>query len=745
MFGDGLGGFLSAGASVPAGLGPQALVAADFNGDGKLDLAVAARDSNDVRILLGNGLGQFSLGGIVSVPTPRALVGADFNLDGHLDLAVANQGANTVTLLLGDGAGGLTAQTPVAVGSVPIALVTGDVNGDGRPDLAVADSTSNDVSVLLGDGLGGLTSGAPIALSSFPAAIAIGDFNADGNLDLVTVQAVSSDLHLLLGDGNGNFVEGVGSPFVAGSQPRAVTVGDFDLDGKLDLAVANAVSGNLSILAGNGAGGFTLAATRTVGTTPLAVVVEDFNGDGRPDIVAANGGSNDVSIQISNCTAGTQTVAVTSVTPSAFGQVVTFTATVSAVAPSAGQPTGSVSFKDGGIPIGVGSVNAQGLASFTTDTLTPGTHSIQTAYAGDASFSGSASTAFDQVVMGVNTVTTIGGAPASTALGEPLTLTVSVLPLTPGLPALTGSIVFRDGATSIGIAPLSGSTATFVTRSLASGGHTLFADYSGDANYSSSSSSMPYTVGPAGNSAAATARPTAVNSTVQTRVGGATPQVWYRVSLFANRSYQLSAWPVADEGATGAVALSMDVFSDAAGATPALPAPRRVAGGLEGSPNDPAGMNPETLTFQPSVSGVYWIRLGGVAAAEEDVNLLLRETTLFSSGIWVSTTNGYDTYSELHNNTAQPVEITLQAFSLTGTPLGIRHVFILPGNATVAKSAKADLLVTGEGVVGGTVLTHNGAFGAISGNATVLSGLTGLSFDKPFTTRSEAVAGFPIR
>jgi hypothetical protein len=111
----------------------------------------------------------------------------------------------------------------------------------------------------------------------------------------------------------------------------------------------------------------------------------------------------------------------------------------------------------------------------------------------------------------------------------------------------------------------------------------------------------------------------------------------------------------------------------------------------------------------------------------------------------VTTTSQYDGFHEIHNNTSQPVQVTLRAFGPTGAQVGVTHAFTLPANATVAKSSKADLLVTGNGVSGGTVLTHNGAFGAISANTTTLSGLTGLSFDSPFTSRSPANFGRPIR
>ena len=134
---------------------PDALVAGDFNGDGRTDLAVANYGSNDVSVLLGNGDGTFQTQVTYAVGTdPSALVAGDFTGDGRTDLAVANLGSNDVSVLLGNGDGTFQTQVTYAVGSAPDALVAGDFTGDGRTDLAVANHGSNDVSVLLGNGDG---------------------------------------------------------------------------------------------------------------------------------------------------------------------------------------------------------------------------------------------------------------------------------------------------------------------------------------------------------------------------------------------------------------------------------------------------------------------------------------------------------------------------------------------------------------------------------------------------------------
>ena len=138
------------GSPISLGQTPFAIVAADFNGDGKLDLAVTDATENAVFVLLGNGDGTFQPP--ITIPVgnaPDAIVAGDFNNDGKLDLATANSGDNTVTLLLGNGDGTFTqaADSPFAVGKIPVGIVAADFNGDGKLDLAVSNNLDGTVSV----------------------------------------------------------------------------------------------------------------------------------------------------------------------------------------------------------------------------------------------------------------------------------------------------------------------------------------------------------------------------------------------------------------------------------------------------------------------------------------------------------------------------------------------------------------------------------------------------------------------
>ncbi|MGH9710787.1 MAG: FG-GAP-like repeat-containing protein, partial [Candidatus Acidiferrales bacterium] len=140
---------------IATGKNPVAIVASDFNSDGKLDLANANHDDNTISIFLGNGDGTFtSKGTLVTGQGPVALVTADFNNDSIPDLAVVNETDNTVSVFLGNGDGTFTLKGTFPTGKNPVAIVATDFNGDGHPDLAIVNQVDNTVSILLGSGDG---------------------------------------------------------------------------------------------------------------------------------------------------------------------------------------------------------------------------------------------------------------------------------------------------------------------------------------------------------------------------------------------------------------------------------------------------------------------------------------------------------------------------------------------------------------------------------------------------------------
>jgi hypothetical protein len=189
-----------------------------------------------------------------------------------------------------------------------------------------------------------------------------------------------------------------------------------------------------------------------------------------------------------------QTTTTTAVTSSnltaAYGQSLTFTATVSRGA-DAGVPTGPVTFLDGTTVLGTAMLDAQGRATFTTVALAVGSHSISAAYAGNSSFSASTSTVLTQTVTTAATITAIiSSAPTTAVYRQAVTFMAAVIPVSPAGGVPTGAVTFREGATVLGAANLNGSgQATFTTTALSLGSHAITAAYGADPNFIASTSS----------------------------------------------------------------------------------------------------------------------------------------------------------------------------------------------------------------------------------------------------------------
>jgi hypothetical protein len=306
LLGNGDGTFQSP-VSYPVGSGPDGIAAGDFTGHGRIDLAVANSNDNTVSILLGNGDGGFRPATTVGVGSvPLSLVAGDFNGDGHTDLAVANGGglfgASTVSVLLGNGDGSFQPQMTYVVGSYPATIVAADLNGDGHLDLATANLNENTVSVLLGNGDGTFRTQQKYMTGPGPYPIAAGDFNGDGRLDLATGNIFDSpaSVSLLFGHGDCTFEPQLRLGDATGASPSSAVAGDFNGDGRLDLAVANNADNTISVLLGQGDGTFQPQTTWPVGSGPASIVAGDFNGDGRLDLAVANSGDNTVSVLLGN-------------------------------------------------------------------------------------------------------------------------------------------------------------------------------------------------------------------------------------------------------------------------------------------------------------------------------------------------------------------------------------------------------------------------------------------------------------
>jgi|HubBroStandDraft_1064217.scaffolds.fasta_scaffold16673_2 hypothetical protein len=300
LIGNGDGTFQAAVSYQTASDSIFALVIGDFNGDGKLDIA-ASDFSGAVDVFLGNGDGTFRAPVTTSTgPFPEFLTTADFNGDGKLDLAVVNNNNTDLTILLGNGDGTFTAGTSYTAGydQIWFDVAAGDVNLDGKPDLVL---TSHDLTVngavgaaqamvvMLGNGDGTFAAPVGYGTATGPYAPVIADFNGDGNPDVAVSDESANVVYIFLGNGDGTFQNSIN--YAVGVTPEGMAVADFNGDGNVGVATANSISNDASILLGNGNGTFQAARSFPGGSTgpePL-IVLGDFNGDGKLDL--ASGGA----------------------------------------------------------------------------------------------------------------------------------------------------------------------------------------------------------------------------------------------------------------------------------------------------------------------------------------------------------------------------------------------------------------------------------------------------------------------
>jgi hypothetical protein len=301
LLGDGAGGFAPVGAPLAVGSTPVTLAVGDFNEDAVPDLAAPRQSVSDVAVLLGAGAGGFLAAPgspFATGANPSTIVAADFNGDGHADLATNNHGTpNTLSVLLGDGDGGFAEAlgSPVTTGTNTRGIAVTDANGDGSLDLVTAGTDlGGSVTVFLGNGNGGFAALPPLLAGTVPFDIQAGDLNGDGEPDLAFVDPSTNMVVVLIGDGLGGYT--ARPPIPVGTTPWSIAIADLDGDGRLDLTVVNHSSDSLTTLLGDGAGGFTAQPAIAVGTTPSYAAVADFDGDSRPDIAVTDSSDDLVSV-----------------------------------------------------------------------------------------------------------------------------------------------------------------------------------------------------------------------------------------------------------------------------------------------------------------------------------------------------------------------------------------------------------------------------------------------------------------
>jgi Big-like domain-containing protein/VCBS repeat protein len=440
------------------------IASGDFNNDGYPDLVIGECCDNTVgvTVFLSNPNGSLQPGvNYGSGGNLEGVVVADFDGDGNLDFATSDFQNNLVQVFFGHGDGTFTASSPVSTGGTgSFVTVTGDFNQDGHPDLAVVNSNSTNitVSVLLNNGTGGFLPAVVYTVSNTVGNgndIVAADVNNDGILDLVvTGQNNPGLLAVLLGNADGTFQTANTLSF-AYNYLGNMALGDLDGDGKLDLAVAvddNSVGTGLAIAKGNGDGTFQPAVlfsttTQDVSLNPPApgdVKMLDLKGNGKLDVIYSN---------LSYGTIG--------------------------VLYNTGNPFGTGMFYDPvEYPAG-GDVHSLVLADVNQDGAVD-------VVAADNDYAGAT-----VLLNGSGSASSLSSSANPAVASQYLTFTSSVAATVRGITAVpTGSVTFFDGSTSLGVATMINGVAVWGISSLAVGTHSITAQYGGDSNFHSSTSTV---------------------------------------------------------------------------------------------------------------------------------------------------------------------------------------------------------------------------------------------------------------
>jgi hypothetical protein len=285
------GGFAQeAGSPIAVGAGPSGAAVGDYNGDGLADLAVSSFNApGSVSVLLRQPGGGFAheVGSPISFGTGiHAIAAGDFNSDGRLDLATTTAG-NQVVLLFRNPTGGFAVQQErFTTGTTPVVIAVGDYNGDGLADLAIANRGGDSATILLRVPGGTFISEAAVPVGDDPVGIVAADFDGNGRADLAVTNYVPGTVSAFLRrPSNDGFT--AEPPISVTASPAGIDAADFDRDGRPDLAVA-ANAGAVEILRRNAGGGFTRDQSIPLSGFVNDVAAADFDGDSRPDLAASS-------------------------------------------------------------------------------------------------------------------------------------------------------------------------------------------------------------------------------------------------------------------------------------------------------------------------------------------------------------------------------------------------------------------------------------------------------------------------
>ena len=269
----------------------------DVNNDGYLDVVLCQTDYNTITVVFGRGDGTFRDPMIYSTGAgsyPMSIAVSDFNNDSWLDIAVANGNRGNIRIFLGYGNGTFPSENHYVIRPYgnPISITTGDFNNDSLVDMAVGLYMRDTVGIFLGYGNGTFQdiTVRPRGDTSVPLFISTGDFNSDGQLDIVFTNINTSSLNILLGHTNVTFFNKIIYTTGNNSYPHSIGLGDFNNDGRLDVAVSNMFSDSIGIFLGYANENFASTAAKSIGESsqPVSVAVEDLNNDTCLDLIVAD-------------------------------------------------------------------------------------------------------------------------------------------------------------------------------------------------------------------------------------------------------------------------------------------------------------------------------------------------------------------------------------------------------------------------------------------------------------------------
>ncbi len=306
LFGTGTGSFSPA-SSFTVTAEPTDIISSDLNNDGNADLVIANIAVSSISTLLGNGLGTFQapVNFTLNPNTgPVQLTSADFNNDGKIDVATANFDAHNFSVFMGNGTGSFSTITTFTLSTnfdKAESIVSGDVNNDSKIDIIVG--LDYGVYVLLGDGAGSFS-----ALTSFGPAgsrgLALSDLNNDSFVDLIASNYNAGSISILFGNGSGyfNYIKDYPTTGFTGSYPTRISIADLNNDALEDISIANSGAPNVAVLIAAGAGTFYPAFYLSTGipSVPFGIVTSDFDSDGKVDIAVANRQINNVKVFLRN-------------------------------------------------------------------------------------------------------------------------------------------------------------------------------------------------------------------------------------------------------------------------------------------------------------------------------------------------------------------------------------------------------------------------------------------------------------